>query len=180
MGFPKQEYWSGLPFPSPGDLPHPGIKPGSPALQAYALTSEPPGKHICKYKLQPCSHLAISRFIPVWPAFWLPFFHLLYRTTCNETVISPLQSQATHTSGDWFKLLFMESACMWYTWWWFLGICVFASSMFKNICRERWKFYCRVSSFAATWVRNWQGWKTGWGEKMLISSVMRSVTLILL
>ena len=33
MVFPRQEYWSGLPFPSPGDLPHPGIKPGSPALQ---------------------------------------------------------------------------------------------------------------------------------------------------
>ena len=44
MGFPRQEYWSGLPFPSPGDLPNPGIKPGSPALEADALTSEPPGK----------------------------------------------------------------------------------------------------------------------------------------
>ena len=44
MGFSRQEYWSGLPFPSPGDLPHPGIKPGSPALEADALTSEPPGK----------------------------------------------------------------------------------------------------------------------------------------
>ena len=44
MGFSRQEYWSGLPFPSPGDLPHPGIEPSSPALQADALTSEPPGK----------------------------------------------------------------------------------------------------------------------------------------
>ena len=44
MGFSRQEYCSGLPFPSPGDLPNPGIKPGSPALQADALTSEPPGK----------------------------------------------------------------------------------------------------------------------------------------
>ena len=42
MGFSRQEYWSGLPFPSPGDLPNPGIKPGSPALQADALSSEPP------------------------------------------------------------------------------------------------------------------------------------------
>ena len=40
----RQEYWSGLPFPSPGDLPNPGIKPGSPALQAEYLLSEPPGK----------------------------------------------------------------------------------------------------------------------------------------
>ena len=44
MEFSRQEYWSGLPFPSPGDLPNPGIKPGSPALQADALPSEPPGK----------------------------------------------------------------------------------------------------------------------------------------
>ena len=36
MGFSRQEYWSGLPFPSPGDLPHPGIKPRSPALQAVS------------------------------------------------------------------------------------------------------------------------------------------------
>ena len=43
MGFSRQEYWSGLPFPSPGDLPDPGIEPRSPALQADALTSEPPG-----------------------------------------------------------------------------------------------------------------------------------------
>ena len=44
MGFSRQEYWSGLPFPSPGELPDPGIEPGSPALQADALPSEPPGK----------------------------------------------------------------------------------------------------------------------------------------
>ena len=45
MGFSRQEYWSGLPFPSPGDLPNPGIKPRSPALQADTLTSEPPKWH---------------------------------------------------------------------------------------------------------------------------------------
>ena len=44
MGFSRQEYWSGLPFPSPGDLPDPGIEPGSPALEADSLLSEPPGK----------------------------------------------------------------------------------------------------------------------------------------
>ena len=44
MGFSRQDYWSGLPFPSAGDLPNPGIKPGSPALQADVLPSEPPGK----------------------------------------------------------------------------------------------------------------------------------------
>ena len=44
MGFSRQEYWSGLPFPSPGDLPDPGIEHGSPASQADALLSKPPGK----------------------------------------------------------------------------------------------------------------------------------------
>ena len=44
MGFSRQEYWSGLPFPSPGDLPNPGIEPGSPALQADSFTTEPLGK----------------------------------------------------------------------------------------------------------------------------------------
>ena len=44
MGFSRQEYWSGLPFPSPGYLPNPGIEPRSPAFQVDALTSEPPGK----------------------------------------------------------------------------------------------------------------------------------------
>ena len=44
MGFSRQGYWRGLPFPSPGDLPNPGIEPGSPILLSDALPSEPPGK----------------------------------------------------------------------------------------------------------------------------------------
>ena len=46
MGFSRQEYWSGSPFPSPGDFPNPGIEPGSPALQAETLSSEPPGNEL--------------------------------------------------------------------------------------------------------------------------------------
>ena len=52
MGFPRQEYWSGLPFPSPTDLPDPGIEPPSPvspALQADSSPTEPPGKPIVLY-----------------------------------------------------------------------------------------------------------------------------------
>ena len=63
MGFSRQECWSGLPFPSPGDLPDPGIKPGSPALQADALPSEPPGKP----PDQPYLHTALISY----PAFEL-------------------------------------------------------------------------------------------------------------
>ena len=49
MGFPKQEYWSRLPFPSPGDLSNLGIELGSPALQAYPLWSERPGNPHLNY-----------------------------------------------------------------------------------------------------------------------------------
>ena len=50
MGVSREEYWSGLPFPSPGDLPYPGMEPRSPALQADALLPEPPGKPILPQK----------------------------------------------------------------------------------------------------------------------------------
>ena len=64
MEFSRQEYWSGLPFPSPGDLPDPGIKPGSPALQADALPSEPSGKPlITKEVINSCSVVSDS----LWP-----------------------------------------------------------------------------------------------------------------
>ena len=62
MGFSRQEYCSGLPFPSPGDLPDPEIEPGSPALQAGALLSEPQGS--------PNFHsipLAIIRLLQIFP-----------------------------------------------------------------------------------------------------------------
>ena len=50
MGFSRQEYWSGLPFPSPGDLTDPGIEPRSPALPSDILPSEPPGKLVLSDK----------------------------------------------------------------------------------------------------------------------------------
>ena len=54
MGFSRQECWSGLPFPSPGDLPDPGIEPRSPTLQADTLPSEPPGKPWSQSKIHTC------------------------------------------------------------------------------------------------------------------------------
>ena len=57
MEFSRQEYWSGLPFPSPGDLANPGIEPASPALQADALPSKPPGEPQASNK---------SRLYPHW------------------------------------------------------------------------------------------------------------------
>ena len=52
MGFSRQEYWSGVPFPSPGDLPNPGIEPRSPAFQAYSLPYEPQGRPFLPIKMK--------------------------------------------------------------------------------------------------------------------------------
>ena len=57
MGFSRQEYWSGLPFRPPGDLPDPGIQPASPALQADSLPSEPPGTKA----------FTLHSFVPLFP-----------------------------------------------------------------------------------------------------------------
>ena len=67
MGFPRQECWTGLPFPSPGDHPDPGIEhvsPVFPALQAYYLPAEPLGKHIyaCMHVYMPL-YLQGQRFL---------------------------------------------------------------------------------------------------------------------
>ena len=73
MEFSRQDYWSGMPFSSPGDLPDPGIKPGSPALQVDSLPSEPPGKpkfnvssplshipYLCQAHSQPLVQITVS------------------------------------------------------------------------------------------------------------------------
>ena len=65
MEFSRQEYWSGLPFPSPGDLPDPGIEPRSPALQADTLASEPPGKHLTRWgNIQFLSEKSACEWVP--------------------------------------------------------------------------------------------------------------------
>ena len=63
MGFSRQAYWSGLPFPSPGDLPDPGIEPVSPTLQADDLLSEPPGNLAKKFTQVFLYHLTAE---PEW------------------------------------------------------------------------------------------------------------------
>ena len=90
MGFSRQEYWSGLPFPSPGDLPNPGVKSRSPILQVDSLPSEPPGKshslalgvedmgtELCKWSLNPDAH----------QIFYVEWKHIVptYGHYCNYT-----------------------------------------------------------------------------------------------
>ena len=76
MGFSRQEYWSGLPFPSPGDLPNPGIESSSPAFQADAITSEPPGK--------PYNTLKIYLCCQKWQHFLLSHRRIIFH--CTYTV----------------------------------------------------------------------------------------------
>ena len=73
MEFSRQEYWSGLPFSFPGDLPDPGIEPGSLALQADSLLSEPPGKPVVTFSV--CFVFCVdSSFLLELPAELLSIF----------------------------------------------------------------------------------------------------------
>ena len=68
MGFSRQEYWSGLPFPSPGDVPDPGIEPVSPTLRADDLLSEPPGNLAKRFTQVFLYHLTAETDWIFWPA----------------------------------------------------------------------------------------------------------------
>ena len=68
MGFLRQEYRSGLPFPPPGNLPDPGIEPVSPALVGRFFITEPPGKPICRYHITRC--FALLSFVKIYHSFF--------------------------------------------------------------------------------------------------------------
>ena len=68
MGFSRQEYWNGLPFPSPGHLPNPGIKPESPALAGGFFTTEPPGKPSSAF-IDP----QFQKVLKIWKCISFPF-----------------------------------------------------------------------------------------------------------
>ena len=95
MGLSRQEYWSGLPFPFPGDRPNPGIEPGSPTLQADALRSEPPGKPWC-FKLCFKFHVLNLVFINTRELSWemmfqrncIRYFH--ESSVCCSVLFNPL------------------------------------------------------------------------------------------
>ena len=73
MGFPRQEYWSELPFLSPGDLPNPGIKPSSPALAGRVFTTESPGKSHKRHNIHIIGMLKNERkkWKEYWKQYWL-------------------------------------------------------------------------------------------------------------
>ena len=79
--FPRQGYWSGLLFPSPGNLPNRGIKPGSPALQAYSLPTELPGLlygHIISQAVGIC-------LVILWPLLF-PLLPSIFHSSENQSI----------------------------------------------------------------------------------------------
>ena len=105
VGFPRQEYWSRLPFPPPGELPDPGIKLSSPELQANSLPTEPPGKP-CRDDMSPLNkHLACVSWERV-PMYLSPL--PLMSVTCHSSPIFrfPQLSQKCLAKLDF--VLFLE------------------------------------------------------------------------
>ena len=104
MGFSKQEYWSGLPCPPPGDLPRPGIEPVSPALQLDSYPTEPPGK--------PLFALCFSQveLLNSWPAVPSPtsMSNLLYRSRYLVGFSSCFHHHKYHVKSSWI-LSFQDS-----------------------------------------------------------------------
>ena len=104
MGFPRQEYWSGLPFPSPGDLSDPGIKSMSPALAGRFFTTEPPGKPHSINWLSGNKLGKISHFPPDIGKFWvyvdLAVLYFIKFCSCELPAANPLNGavRATHPS----------------------------------------------------------------------------------
>ena len=126
MGFSRQEYWSGLPFPSLGDLPHPGIEPRSPALQPASLPSEPPRKPHLQLKKRfsvytsIAAHLGRKHDIIHWVLVTFSIFHsstfsssltlsisLIY--ICMKEVSSERQKQ--HGTSIFYCIFPFKCAC---------------------------------------------------------------------
>ena len=102
MGFSRQEYCSGLPFPSPGDLPDPGIKPRSPASRADASTSEPPGKPNHPYILYMISY---SWFLQVTKNEFKWFSYAIQRTNSRIKLWVHVCVQSTHSHAPTHYLI---------------------------------------------------------------------------
>ena len=93
MGCSRQEYWSGVPFPSPGDLHDPGIEPGSPALQGDALPSEPPGKparNLLPRNLPKSSQAGLETLLAFYITFLCSSPHTLFMLQHNHLIFFPV------------------------------------------------------------------------------------------
>ena len=120
MGFSRQEHWSGLPFPSAGDLPHPGIKPSSSATQADSLLSEPPGRY---------GEAALPQWISWFPKYW-------DSCTCQQTdfPIHLIRLLGTQVPNFWREKAERKEKC-------------FNSSIgvVSQIAIKNWNISCHIS-----------------------------------
>ena len=101
MGFTRQEYWSGLPFPSPGDLPDSGIEPQSPSLQTDSLPSEPPGNPVLLIRVPDYSLLYTSPWLGRFLCSVSP--QLMHEESCCRLYCFAIEGIMPHTSriGLW-------------------------------------------------------------------------------
>ena len=115
-GIFRQEYQSGLPFPPPGDLPNPGIEPGSSALQADSLPSDPPGKHVpFLFPTCPSSLHLLSCWFSYWKFLLFPSFPIIPRLNLSMTI----KAFTGHLSIFLFPLVMLNVYC---THWIFLPV----------------------------------------------------------
>ena len=122
MGFFRQEYWSGLPFPFPGELPDPGIKPGSPVIWADALQSEPPGKPL--YALSIIIKISYAHKTQDLKIFG--FINWLFNKYCAWVETS------------WVTLIFIKLdsiGCMY-----FLSLNLKTHSVFTDVIQSSWNY----------------------------------------
>ena len=127
MGFPRQEYWGGLPFPSPGDLPNPGVKPGSPALQADSLPTESPGK--------PCKYGILHEFMV--PSKYFITDRYLLNEQVNEWFASIVSAPPLALIPS--NCLFLRSSGLEPGACWLQGSClIYCSSVRSKLSHSRW------------------------------------------
>ena len=116
VGFSRQEYWSGLPFPSPGDLPNPGTEPRSPAWQADALPSEPPEKiHSLLSPISshfPCGSLCLKTLSPhLYLLKNIVSFLALFKCLSGKdtSMFAPVQINPFLLWAHWIPLIYLVS-----------------------------------------------------------------------
>ena len=105
VGFPRQEYWSGLPFPTPGDLPNPGIEPTSLTLAGRFFTIEPPGKPMCVWCMQVCGCVCACARLCVYLAMLCALWDLGFP---NRATAVRAQGPNHWAAGEFPKYVYFE------------------------------------------------------------------------
>ena len=135
MGFSRQEYWSGLPFPSPGDLPDAGIEPRSPTSLTDALPSEPPGKSKATY------------IVANGKIFFLSHCWIILHCVCMYGVCVCVYIHIyiffIHSSNDghlsWFHILAIKNSTIMY-----MGVPIFLREWFRFLWIHTQKWNCQI------------------------------------